>query len=196
MIGRNQPRPNIPAAVALQWANGKTIARAPGSNDDFTSFVGFYIQIGKDANLDEALATARMAQVEIEHQRENGSQIVTHWNLGKTIDLLPITSGPVASSVSASTLTAATETAAAGIGLRWGRGEGDRSQLSIRSFVRPIWEVGYNLPVQLATSSRMTDHLLAALLDHTRAATAADTSLRATFAAMGNQISTIPSCAQ
>ena len=178
MIGRNQPRPNVPDAVTLQWANGKSNARDAGSTIRFTSFIGFYLEFGKDPALDEVLTAARSPQVEIKHQRREGHEIVRHWSLGETLDLLPITSGPVASTVAASLANgAAAETAAAGIGIRWGRGEGERSKLAVRGFVQSLWATGYRRPVQVATRSRMTDHLFAALLDHTRAAVAADAAV-------------------
>ena len=178
MIGRNQPRPNVPDAVILQWANGMTVARDAGSNARFTSFIGFYLEFGKDPALDDLLTAARTPQVEIKHRRREGHEIVRHWSLGETLDLLPITSGPVASTVAASLANgAAAETAAAGIGVRWGRGEGERSKLAIRGFVQSLWATGYRRSVQLSTRSRMTDHLLAALLDHSRAAVAADAAV-------------------
>lgn len=173
MIPRNTPLPTIPDAVTLQWANGKPVSRAPGSSARFLPFVGFHIEAGKDAELDAVARVAGLPQIEIKHQRSGGAEVVAHWYLGEAVDLLPITAGPVASTIPASLSNGlAKRTADAGIGLRWG--EGERSKLAVRGFVRALWEAGYPRPVQLAVRSRMTDHLFAALLDHTRAATAAD----------------------
>lgn len=171
MIPRNTPAPLVPDAVSLQWANGKPIARAAGSSDRFAPFVGFHIEVGKDAELDTALVGVH--QVEIKHQRQGGAEIVRHWSLGERILFLPITSGPPAPTVAACLANGtARKTAEAGIGLRWGQGE--RSRMAVRGYVQTLWMAGYTRPVQLAVKSRMTDHLLAALLDHTRVATAAD----------------------
>lgn len=173
MIPRNIPLPDIPEAVTLQWANGKSIARPAGTSSRFVAHVGFHIEIGKDPALDEALQSAKAPRLEFKHQRQGGAEIVAHWDLSASIFFLPITAGPVASSITASLSNGlAQRTADAGIGLRWV--DGERSKLAVRGFVRSLWEAGYQRPVQLATRSRMTDHLFAALLDHTRAAVAAD----------------------
>jgi hypothetical protein len=174
-IGRNTPLPNIPEAISLQWANGKPVARPAGEAGRFTSFVGFHIEVAKDPTLDEALRVAKVAQIEIRHQRQGGAEIVRHWSLGSAVAFLPITAGPIASSVTASLSNGnAKATADAGIGLRWGRGEGERSKMAVRGYVRALWEAGYRGLVQLAARSRMTDVLLAVLLDHSRAAAACD----------------------
>lgn len=175
MIGRNVPLPEIPDAVTLQWANGKTIARPAGSKARFAAHIGFHIEVGKDAALDELLTGAGYLRIEIKHQRPGGAEVVEHWDLGASIFFLPITSGPVASSVTASLSNGnAKATADAGIGLRWGRGAGERSKMAVRGFVKGLWDAGYRRPVQLAARSRMTDVLLDVLLDHTRAAERVD----------------------
>lgn len=174
MIGRNVPMPTIPDAPTLQWANGKTVARR-GDAGKFAPHVGFHSEVGKDPDLDGALAAAGYQQIQIKHQRQGGAEIVSHWDLGASIFLLPITAGPVASSVTASLSNGnARATADAGLGLRWGRGEGERSRMAVRGFVKGLWEAGYRRPVQLSVRSRMTDVLLGALLDHTRAAQQVD----------------------
>lgn len=176
-IGRNTPAPAIPEAVTLQWANGKSMAR-PVENDAgvgrFAGFVGFHIEVGKDAELDALLTAAKHAQVEIRHPRQGAApDIVRHWALGETIFFLPITAGPPAPTIGGCLSNGfAKKTADAGVGLRWGANE--RSKLAVRGFVLSLWTAGYKRPVQLAVRSRMTDRLLAALLDHVRVAIAAD----------------------
>lgn len=172
MIPRNTPQPTIPDAVTLQWANGKPVARRTEASK-FAPYTGFHIEVGKDSALDDILTTAKYQQIQIRHQRPGGAAIVAHWDLGASILLLPITAGPVASTIAASLANGnARATADAGLGLRWGRG--DRSRMAVRGFVKGLWDAGYRRPVQLATRSRMTDILLAVLLDHTRAAAAVD----------------------
>lgn len=188
MIPRSTPRPAAPAAVALQWANGKSMARSLDQGGRFTPLVGFHIQCGRDAELDRLLHELAWPRVEIRHQRPGGAEVVQHWDLSEELELLPITAGPVATTVAASLANgAAAETAAAGIGLHWPRGEGQRSRMAVRGIVRALWEAGYPRPVQLGVRSRMTDKLLAALLDHTRAAVAADALAQA--ATPGRQVS-------
>ena len=164
-----------PPAVPLQWANGKPVARPAGSTVRFSPFVGFHVEVGKDPVLDALLTTAAQDKVEIRHQRPRGTEVVLHWNLGETVDFLPLTAGPVAATVTASLSNGvAAETATAGIGLRWSRIRGERSKLAVRGFVTHLWRPSYQPLVQLTVRSRMTDRLLTALLDHTRAAVAAD----------------------
>ena len=187
MIPRNRPAPLIPDAVALQWANGKSQGRA-GQATRFGPFVGFHIEVGKDGELDALLAELAWPTVDIKHQRPGGAEVVRHWDLSEELHFLPITAGPVAPTVGASLANGnAAKTAEAGIGLHWGRGQGERSRLAVRGFVRALWEAGYRRPVQLGVRSRMTDKLLAALLDHTRAAEAADALAQA--ATPGREVS-------
>lgn len=173
MIGRNAILPTVPDAVSLQWANGKSMARMAGTTDRFAPFVGFHIEFGKDTELDAALSAAGTPQIEIKHQRQGGAEIVRHWDLSPRIHFLPISSGPVADTVAASLSNGnGRKTADAGIGARWGQEE--RSRYAVRGFVASVWKAGYRRPVQLGVKSRMTDRLHAAMLDHTRAAIAAD----------------------
>lgn len=172
MIPRTTPRPTVPDAVMLQWANGKPVAR-PIGRGRFVPWVGWHIEVGKDAALDELLLGAGFERLEFKHQRPGGSEIVQHWDLGQRIDLLPVTSGPPAQTIGACLANGtARETAEAGLGLHWPTGE--RSQLAVRGIVRDLWAAGYRGLVQLTTKSRMTDWLLRALLEHTRVAVAAD----------------------
>jgi hypothetical protein len=171
-IGRNKVRPVSDAAV-LQYASGKTQARRPVGAGRFAAHVGFHIEAGRDGELDEAMRLAQVPLMEIKHQRPGGAEVVKHWDLGETVKLYVVSSGPVAPTVAGSLAGGnAHATAEAGIGLRWGMGE--RSKLAIRGYLRVLAEVGYLRLVQLSVRSRMTDELLRALVDHVRACEAAD----------------------
>jgi hypothetical protein len=169
MIGRNKVQP-VFEAPTVQYANGKSVARQTLGSGRFVPLVGFHLEVGRDEDLDAALAAAKVAQIEIKHQRQGGAEIVRHWFLGESLRLFPITSGPVAPTVAASLSgRMAVATAEAGIGLRWGANE--RSKMAIRGYLdidgaKPL--------VQLSVRSKMTDVLLGALLDHGRVCEAAD----------------------
>lgn len=173
MIGRNKIQA-VQDAATLQYANGKSMARMTPGSGRFTALVGFHIEVGKDAELDEALRAAKVAQIEIKHQRQGGAEIVRHWFLGETVRLYPVTSGPVAPTVAGSLSGRnARLSAEAGIGVRWGTNE--RSKLAIRGYLDLLVRAGHVRLVQLSTRSRMTDVMLSALLDHGRICEAADT---------------------
>lgn len=167
--GRNKVT-MAPAAVTLQWSNGKSQYRATRGQGRFSSLVGFHCEAGRDEALDRAMHELSVPSIEIKHQRPGGAEIVTHWSLGERIRLYPITSGPVAPTVSQSLAGEnARATAEAGIGLRWA--EGERSKLAVRGYLELL---GEEFLVQLAVRSRMTDELLKALVDHARVCEAAD----------------------
>ncbi len=167
-IGRNKVTP-IARAVAVQYANGHSEYRPAGSDSRvrFQPLRGFYLEVGKDGEIDEALAAAKVEQIEIRHQRDSGTEIVRHWHLGPELKLYPVTAGPVAPTAAAS-VARAYDTAEAGIGLRWGQGQGERSKLAIRCYLDVLVRQGCYKLVQLVTRSRMTDELLKALADHVR----------------------------
>jgi hypothetical protein len=146
------------------------VARATIGSGRFTPLVGFHIEVGKDEETDALLGAAKVAQIEIKHQRQGGAEIVRHWFVGERVRLFPITSGPVAPTVAGSLAgRSAAATAAAGIGLRWGQGE--RSKMAVRGYL----DIDGDKPlVQLSVRSRMTDVLLACLLDHGRVCEVAD----------------------
>lgn len=172
MIGRNKVR-QTQDAVTLQYANGKSMARQVGSSARFAPYVGFHIEVGRDAEIDTALAAAKVTQVEIKHQRPGGAEIIKHWGLGEVVRLYPVTSGPVAPTVAASLAGKNAElTADAGLGLRWG--ENERSKLALRGYLDALVRAGCMRLVQLSVRSRMTDELLKALVDHMRVCEAAD----------------------
>jgi hypothetical protein len=172
MIGRNTIRPVVDVPT-LQYANGKSMARTTLGTGRFTPLVGFHIEVGKDAELDEAMRAAQVPQIEIKHQRQGGAEIVKHWGLGERLAIYVVTSGPVAPNVAGSLAGRnARATSEAGIGLRWGQSE--RSKMAIRGYLDILVKVGCVRLVQLAVRSRMTDVLLAALVEHGRACEAAD----------------------
>lgn len=172
MIGRNRVQA-VSEAATLQYANGKSVARATLGSGRFAPYVGFHVEVGKDVELDEAMRAAKVAPIEIKHQRQGGAEIVRHWGLGETIRFYPVTSGPVAPTVAGSLSGRnARLTAEAGIGMRWGQGE--RSKVALRGYLDTLVRVGYVRLLQLSVRSRMTDVLLGALLDHMRVCEAAD----------------------
>ncbi len=186
-IGRNKIR-QFTDAMTIQWANGKNEARLTPGSGRFVSHVGWYAEVGRDDEFDRFVYQAGISQMEIRHPRQGAAaQIVRHWNLGERLHFFPVTSGPVATTVAASlsprNIAATIE---AGIGLRWGRGEGERSKMAIRGYmqVRRQNQTGaaaadewllYPRLVQISVRSRMTDELLAALVDHVRVCEIADT---------------------
>lgn len=171
MIGRNRVQA-ITEAITLQYANGKNMARPAGSKR-FSPYIGFHIEVGRDDELDARLRAARIEQIEIKHQRQGGAEIVRHWALGEMIHFHVVTSGPVAQTVAGSLGRNAHATAAAGIGLRWGHN--DRSRMAVRGYLDLLARLNLIRLVQLSVRSRMSDALLAALLDHGRVCEAADT---------------------
>jgi hypothetical protein len=172
MIGRNKVQA-VQEAATLQYANGKSVARQTIGSGRFAPLVGFHIEVGRDADLDEAMRSAKVAQIEIKHQRQGGAEIVRHWFIGESVRLYPITSGPVAPTVAGSLSgRSARQTSEAGIGMRWGANE--RSKMAIRGYLDVLVRIGYLHLVQLSVRSRMTDILLGALVDHGRVCEAAD----------------------
>jgi len=172
MIGRNKVR-RTQDVITLQYANGKSMARQLPGSGRFAPYVGFHIEVGKDSEIDNALGGAKVGQIEIKHQRPGGAEIIRHWALGETIRLYPVTSGPVASTVASSLAGKnAEQTADAGIGLRWG--DNDKSRMALRGYLDTLVRAGCMRLVQLSARSRMTDVLLAALVDHGRVCEAAD----------------------
>lgn len=172
---RNKVALQTDDAVRIQWANGKNEIRLPGQN----RFVGgtpcWYSEIGKDVDFDAACEAAGTPTLEIRHPRQGGpAQVVRHWAMGEEIRFFPVTSGPVAATVAASlSQRNHAATVEAGIGIRWGRGEGERSKLAVRGYLC-LGATVYPHLVQIGTKSRMTDELLAALVDHTRVCEVAD----------------------
>lgn len=175
-IGRNQVR-QITEAPTIQWANGKSEIRStPGLGRFAGGIATWHTEVGRDGEFDAWLSAAGVTQIEIRHPRPGGqAEIKRHWDLGETLRLFPLTSGPVAPTVAQSLAPRAhAATVEAGIGIRWGRAAGERSKLAIRGYLQRGSQVWGRL-VQISVRSRMTDELLAALIDHTRVCELADT---------------------
>jgi len=154
----------IPTAITIQWGNGKTMARTSGTAQ-FTPYVGFHSEIGKDQEFDAWAHALGVGRIEIRHQRPSApSEIKPHWDFGQEIQFFPLTSGPVAATVSAC-MRRLPEIADAGLALRWPRGE--RSRLAVRGYLAREGRVFLERPVQLTARSRLTDRLLDALARHT-----------------------------
>lgn len=167
MIPRNTPR-QLTDAPIVQWASGRTEARMAGAAR-FTGHVGFHVEAGKDDAFDRLAHAAGVPRMEIRHQREGAAAVIaSHWSLGELLSFWPLTAGPPYASLSG--LLRSPETAAAGIGAIWPAG--GRSKLALRGYISLGDAVAL---VQLAVRSTMTDHLLAALLDHVRVCEIADT---------------------
>ena len=172
MIGRNTVQA-VQEAATLQYANGKSVARQTLGSGRFTPLVGFHLEVGKAADVDEAMRAASVAQIEIKHQRQGGAEIVRHWFLGESVRLYPVTSGPVAATVAGSLSGRnAQRTSEAGIGMRWGSNE--RSKMAIRGYLDVLVQAGSLQLIKLSVRSRMTDILLGTLIDHGRVCEAAD----------------------
>jgi hypothetical protein len=173
-IGRNRVR-QVQDVITVQWANGKNEGRLTPGTGRFVSHVGFYVEAGRDGGFDAWVEAAGVSQMEIRHPRAGAAaEIVRHWNLGEQVRLYPVTSGPIAPTVAASLAPRNVQaTVEAGLGIRWGRGEGERSKLAVRGYLQVGKEV-YGHLVQISVRSRMTDELLTALVDHVRVCEIAD----------------------
>lgn len=169
-IARNTPQ-SIQDCPILQYASGHTEARMEGLGR-FQGLVGFHLEANKDSALDAALSAAGVAQITIRHPRAGGQPvIVPHWSFGESLRLYPITAGPPATTISGCLRSGAT--AEAGIGLSWQAGE--RSRMAVRAL---IMAADSPILIQLSVKSTMTDHLLAALLDHYRVCASADALIK------------------
>lgn len=174
MLGRNTVR-QIQDAVTIQWANGKNEGRETIGQGRFVSHVGWYSEVGKDGEFDSWCEAQAVPQLEIRHPRQGAAaEVKRHWNLGETVRLFPITAGPVAPTVATSlSVRNHAATVEAGIGIRWAREAGARSKLGVRGYLTLGGQV-FTRPVQISVRSRMTDELLAALVDHVRVCEVAD----------------------
>ena len=167
---------NTPAEIAtsegaaLQWANGKTMARS-GNTARWQPLVGFHVEVGRDAEIDAAFARTNTPQWEIKHQRPGGAEIKAHWVLGENVIFYPLTSGPTATTISGM-LKDAQGSIDAGLGVQWPQGE--RSRFAVRGYLDVLLAVGCAALVTLGVRSNMTARLLDALLDHCRTCEAAD----------------------
>lgn len=173
IIGRNNPAA-VTDVPTLQWANSRTVAQMTPGEGRFHPLVGWYIEVGKDTDLDAMMPKVPgVKRIAIKHQRQGGSEIVQHWYFGEAIQFHPVTAGPVATTMQGCLRGKnAVAMAEAGIGIVWP--QGDRSKLAVRGYVDVLARAGYAHLVQLSSRSRMTDVLLTALVDHVALCTKAD----------------------
>ncbi|HEX6292973.1 MAG TPA: hypothetical protein VFZ66_27570 [Herpetosiphonaceae bacterium] len=189
--GRAQIVPQPPAAYPLQYSNGNTLIKRPGDARFTKGPVGFHCEAGgRNPAFDRFARKYALPTLEVKHERQGGSEIKPHWDLGETISFIPLTRGPVAPTVSASKATPhlLAQTAEAGIGLVWPDSprtqpghprsiKPAKSKLAVRGYL--VLRVQDELRVfpqvvQLTTTGRMTDKLMAALRLHALVAEAAD----------------------
>lgn len=176
-IGRNEIT-NVENATTLQYANGITQARRT-SAARFGPHIGFHVEVGRSPLVDAAMKEAKVQKFQIRHQ-QGGARIVEHWDLtfgnddGWRLPFFVVSKGPVARNVAGSLAGRnAYATAEAGIGVRWG--QNTKSKAAVRGFLHPLVRVGFLGLFQISVTSRMTDQLLRALVDHRRACGAVDT---------------------
>lgn len=187
MIGRNRIK-MIASVPVLQWANGRTVVQSHDHAGTFESFVGWHIEVGQHAIVDEVAQRAAIPIVHIRHQRQGGegAAVVRHWSLGPHIRLFPLTRGPVVDRMAAAAREdARADIADSGMVMRWDSQSDDltdRSYLAVRGYVQfqapdQTWVIIPTL-VQVTVRSRMTDAFLAALVDHLRVCEQADAFLK------------------
>lgn len=175
MIGRNTPRLSAASPILLQYASGKVMARPFGKNTRFNALVGWHIQMERWPELDAALQEVKTPMIEIKHQRPGGGggDIVPHWSFGEEINLLPITSGPVATTIQGCFAGDNPRLMRdSGIGLSWHQNE--KSRLAIRCIALPVWNAGVTDILQLTVRGHMTAALLDAMIHHDQVLRIAD----------------------
>jgi hypothetical protein len=156
---------------AIGWGNGLMRARK-SSKERFSEYVGFFVTAGEDHALDKAMEEAGYSTIEAQHPRQGAEPIIKrHWNLGETLEFLPVTMGTPATATSA-LLRMKDKAAQAGIGIRWPQGE--RALVGIIGYIKPLAERGYMQPFKIGARSLMVDYVLKALADHTRVCQFAD----------------------
>jgi hypothetical protein len=156
---------------AIGWGNGLMRARK-SEKARFSEYVGFFVTAGEDHNLDKAMEEAGYSTIEAQHPRQGADPIVKrHWDLGESLDFLPVTMGTPATATSA-LLRMKDKAAQAGVGIRWPQGE--RALLGIIGYIKPLAERGYMQPFKIGARSLMVDYVLKALADHTRVCQFAD----------------------
>lgn len=169
----------------ISFGNGmmKAASAKNGVYADHTDYSGFYIECGKNADLDDALKAAGFAVIESEHPNDHGQLTYKkQWDLGRNLDLYPITSGVPAKTVRLCLSPRnQRKLTASGIGLGWytisdGRNKGkSQSVFGVICYIAPLVAVGYVEPIKFGVRGMMTDYVVPALADHTRVAKFADT---------------------
>lgn len=173
---RNKPQAITTGYPLLQWGNGKDEARERGGR--FSTVVGWHIEQGSSPDLDAAGRELALNVYEFKHRRDGGkTEVKPHWWIGEEVRIFPLTAGPVADTMRGAARVSDRMATEAGIVATWD----DGSYLSLLAIIEIN---GVMLPdvVRVSARSHMTDHLLAALLDHLRVCEAADAIVRATVA--------------
>jgi hypothetical protein len=156
---------------AIGWGNGLMRARKD-TKARFSEYVGFFVAAGEDHNLDKAMEEIGYPTIEAQHPRQGAEPIIKrHWNLGETLEFLPVTMGTPATAKSA-LLRMKDKAAQAGVGIRWPQGE--RALVGVIGYIKTLAEHGYMQPFKLGARSLMVDYILKALADHTRVCQFAD----------------------
>lgn len=145
-------RPQPPQSGALlQWATGL-------QTKERTLYAGWFIEVGKDENLDAAMESAGFGTVTIKH---GGGNMVTHRAL-PTAHLFIACSG--VQSIGEMKRTEERY----GIAFGWGRTEDGRAQsvLRLRAYIQELLVIGYCEPITLSVKSTLTGDLITALTLH------------------------------
>lgn len=173
---RNKPQPVAAGYPMLQWANGRDEAREPGKR--FSTVVGWHIEQGVAPEIDTAGHELALPVLEFKHRRPNGqTEVKPHWYLGETTRIFPLTAGPVADTMRGATRISDRMATEAAMVATWE----DTSYLSLLALVEFGGTV-YPDPMRLSVRSHMTEHLLAALIDHLRVCEVADAIVKTTVA--------------
>lgn len=148
----------------LQWHNGKTTAKAGGAPRFTEGFVGFTVEAERWPDFDAQADELSIARMEIRHRRPGGTEVKPHWDLGDSLNVYPLTAGPVRGSMFAATRASLDMARMAGMVTVW---DAERNESKLALWVLPTL-VGLVLPLPLVLTarSRMTDRLFQALLDH------------------------------
>lgn len=139
-----------PREPLLQWATGLPTA-------DKRLYAGWFVEAGKDADLDDAMGRAGVTPIAIKHGSGN---VVTHWAL-PIVSLFVVCDGVQ----SMSEMRDSQERY--GIAFGW-RDAGGRPQsvLRARVFVQELCAVGYCQPLLLSVKSTLTGDILNAFTRH------------------------------
>jgi hypothetical protein len=154
-------------APLLLWSSGRVSMRPQGSGR-FSNGIGFYSEVGKDAEFDEACKAAKLRCIEIRHS-SGGTSL--NWSFGETMRVYPLTTGPKINTVfELKNADKALANAQAGVGARWTTDFNGKpaSQAAVRCLLPDLLDVGFTGLLQLQLKSTMSDHLLKALAEHLR----------------------------
>lgn len=148
---RGPARRPVPAVSEplLQWATGLTTTQR-------TIYAGWFVEAGKDGDLDDAMASAGYDTVTIKH---GGGNLVQHWAVERA-ELFVLCDG-------VQTIPEMKQTEERfGVAFGWRTLDDGRAQSQFRARVllRPLLDVGYTQPLLLSVKSTLTGDVLNALL--------------------------------